>query len=51
MHVQTIKALTAEGRNERGVNVDDSFGIGAGKPLAEDGHKAGEHDEVDLVLG
>ena len=50
MHTQTVKACTAESRNERRMDIDDPVPVSFDHLLRNDHHKACQNDQVDLQL-
>ena len=47
MDAEPVKALPAEGGDQRGVDVQNPLGPAAGEALAEDAEKARQDDELD----
>ena len=51
VNVKAVKSLSAEGGDQRGVNVEDLIGERLVDLLVKDGEEARENDEVDARRG
>ena len=50
VHMQPIEALTAEGRNQRGMHIYDTLRVCSCKVFAEDGHKACQNNHINAIF-
>ena len=50
MHAQAVIALAAEGRDQRRMDVDDPVFPLLAEGVGQDGHEAGQHNQVNFAL-
>ena len=51
VYPQSVEALAAEAGDQTGMDIEDPLGVGGGEILRKDGHKTGQNDHFDAVVG